>query len=122
MAAGLAEVEGLIFDVDSFAVHDGPGIRMAVYLKGCPLACAWCHSPESRRAAPELVYVADRCALCGACAAVCPSGVHTVSGAGHVLNRDLCTACGRCAEACPTRALDIKGYRVAAGAAFRLQS
>ena len=66
------KTEGVIFDVDTFAVHDGPGIRMAVYFKGCPLSCKWCHSPESRKAEPELIFMQDRCELCGTCADVCP--------------------------------------------------
>ena len=108
-------VEGLIFDVDTFAVHDGPGIRMAVYLKGCPLRCQWCHSPESQRAAPELAFLRDRCAACGACVEACPSGVHEIRGREHTLARDACRACGRCAERCACGALRIQGRTVPAG-------
>ncbi|MBN1458805.1 MAG: 4Fe-4S cluster-binding domain-containing protein, partial [Armatimonadetes bacterium] len=59
------EVEGLIFDLDTFAIHDGPGIRLAVYLKGCQLGCQWCHSPESIGPEPELIFLRDRCVHCG---------------------------------------------------------
>lgn len=105
---------GTIFDIDTFAVHDGPGIRMAVYFKGCPLRCAWCHSPESQSASFELVYVADRCTRCGACASACPTGVHTVESGEHTVDRSRCTACGLCARVCPTGALELKGRIVSA--------
>ncbi len=114
-ASAAVDPEGLVFDLDTFAVHDGPGIRLAVYLKGCPLACRWCHSPESQSPRPELILVRHRCAACGRCVAACPRGAQHLAGAERRIDRSLCQACGRCAAACPQGALAIKGHRVTAG-------
>jgi len=112
-------IEGLVLDVDRFASHDGPGIRTTVFLKGCPLACVWCHSPESRGAHPELLYQDERCDACGLCPETCPE--HALSmgmnGERHVavLDRDACTVCGKCVEVCYPGALRIGGIATSVG-------
>ncbi len=65
---------GLIFNVQRFSVHDGPGLRTTVFFKGCPLRCEWCHNPESQAAAPEVMWSEGRCIRCGACREACPTG------------------------------------------------
>ena len=98
-----------IVDVKHFAVHDGPGIRSTVFLKGCPLRCLWCHNPESQRPGPELAILA-KCVKCGACAAVCPC--HHEENGVHTLDRARCIACGKCVDACLYDALVLYGRTV----------
>ncbi len=99
---------GVLFDIKRFAVHDGPGVRTTLFLKGCPLRCRWCHNPEGMAAGPELAYYSQKCRHCGECVTVCPQGAHRWVDDGHVYEREQCHACGQCAAACLGRAL--KGF------------
>ena len=100
---------GLIFDIQRFSIHDGPGIRTTVFLKGCPLRCFWCQNPEGLSSRPQLDFVASRCTRCGECAKVCPVGAHVFDTDAHVIRRESCTLCGACAEVCLTGALTLVG-------------
>lgn len=104
--------DGIVFDIQRFCVHDGPGIRTTVFLKGCNMRCKWCHNPESFRVEPELMYYADKCTACGGCK-VCPQDVHQFDRNGvHKILRESCTACGLCAEVCLQKALEVFGKRM----------
>jgi len=106
--------KGTIFRIERFAVHDGPGIRTTVFLKGCPIACAWCHSPESQALASEFMPLADRCVQCGACAAACPHGAIDVLKLATAPMPADCDRCGACARACPSGARELVGRAVTA--------
>lgn len=87
---------GRILHLQRMSVHDGPGLRTTVFLKGCPMACPWCHNPESQAFGQEFATLEARCMACGSCREACPEGT-AAGGAG-------CHRCGGCAEACPTGA------------------
>jgi len=112
-------MQGLLLDIDKFASHDGPGIRTTVFLKGCPLSCIWCHSPESRFPQPELIYQAGRCNGCWLCLAECPAGALTedMSNGQEVarLDRIRCDHCGQCVAVCYPGALKMAGSPVSVG-------
>ena len=112
---------GTIFDIKEFSIHDGPGARTTVFLKGCPMRCKWCHNPEGIRKGRQLSYREDRCVYCGACAAVCPVRVHMVHAnpAVHDVTFSRCRGCGSCVDACAQEALEISGYELTVGEAVK---
>jgi pyruvate formate lyase activating enzyme len=109
-------VTGRVFDVQRFSLHDGPGIRTVVFLKGCPLRCAWCANPESQRPGPEIAWFESLCSGCGRCAEACPRGAISMEDGRPVTDRRVCAACGECAAACSRRARRLMGREVTAGA------
>ena len=100
---------GRIVNIKRFEIHDGDGIRTTVFLKGCPLACLWCHNPECISGKPQLSYLAHKCIGCGACVSACPNGAHRIQDGAHVFDRAKCTACGKCADVCLGDALTLYG-------------
>ncbi|WP_321368926.1 glycyl-radical enzyme activating protein [uncultured Desulfuromusa sp.] len=100
----------LIFDIKRYAINDGPGIRIAIFFKGCPLSCLWCHNPESISLQPQKLYTRTKCILCGECINVCPNHACRLTSDGIVTDPQRCDLTGRCAEVCPTLAMEISGY------------
>jgi len=99
---------GLVLNMVRFALHDGPGIRTTVFLKGCPLNCWWCHNPESRSIKTEVICAAERCIRCGDCVRACPEGALELNEQ-IIRNPSLCQQDARCVEACPTGAQEVFG-------------
>jgi len=101
---------GWVFNIQRYSVHDGPGIRTTVFLKGCPLRCLWCSNPESQRPEPQIVFWPDRCIGCDACRAACPRSTIAIDEAGYrrVL-AERCDGCGQCVETCYAEAVEQVG-------------
>jgi pyruvate formate lyase activating enzyme len=117
------KVAGNVFSIQKYSVHDGPGIRTLVFLKGCPLRCKWCSNPESQLPNPELAYNRNKCLgldKCVRCSEVCTAGAITEGEDGKIdIDRDICNDCLQCAEACPAQALIIYGEKTTVDAALR---
>ncbi len=107
-------MEGVIFDIQRFALNDGPGIRTTFFLKGCPLQCRWCHNPESQDLEPRLRFYPGRCENCMNCVAACIPGAHLDVKGKHRVDFSRCARNFDCLEVCPTHALEKTGewYRV----------
>lgn len=98
-----------VFDIQRGSLHDGPGIRTTIFLKGCPLDCLWCHNPEATSSKRQLFFHYDKCTQCGDCTKVCPENVHQIIDNVHTIDYDKCNFCGKCVEACNYSALKIIG-------------
>ena len=106
------DLTGVIFDIMRFSTRDGPGIRTTVFFKGCPLACWWCHNPESQSSLPELMYRPNLCMSCLECIEVCPQGAISPATEGVITDPEKCILCETCLEACYSDARQIIGRRV----------
>ena len=101
--------EALVFDVKRYAINDGPGIRVTIFLKGCPLSCRWCHNPESISPRVQKMYTKSKCIGCGECVEICPIEACELTPDGIVSDSSSCLRCGQCAGVCPALATEMSG-------------
>ncbi len=112
----IALATGIVFDIRRYSIHDGPGIRTAVFFKGCPLHCWWCHNPESQSRGIEMMYRESRCIRCGACIDTCAEGALSWENEAVVTDSEKCTLCGACAETCYAEAREAIGREMTVAA------
>lgn len=104
--------KGTIFNIQKYSVHDGPGIRTTVFLKGCPLKCWWCHNPESQNPRHEIMFFQERCTGCGVCVKRCPNEAIKISDNKALTDETKCRLCGKCADFCPNKAREYVGKEI----------
>jgi pyruvate formate lyase activating enzyme len=109
MQEDVAEAKGVVFNIQRFSIHDGPGIRTTVFLKGCPLRCGWCSNPESTGVGPEIITRDAKCIRCGKCVEACPQKAITVVQNTRTIQWEKCNSCMKCAEVCPSGAIERAG-------------
>ncbi|GAI42603.1 unnamed protein product, partial [marine sediment metagenome] len=102
-------IKGLVFNIQRFSIHDGPGIRTTVFMKGCPLRCKWCSNPESQQPYPEIMTLDRNCIKCGKCVEACPQDAITLDESGRRIDRNKCDRCLECALVCPSGAIQTAG-------------
>lgn len=102
-------MQGIVLKIDRCSKHDGPGLRTVVFLKGCPLRCLWCSTPESQTKDPLPLHMETLCAQCGRCVASCPENALVLAGERVLISRERCTLCKACKEACLANALRVAG-------------
>jgi len=105
-------ITGIIFNIQRYSIHDGPGIRTTVFLKGCPLSCWWCQNPESQLSGQEMIFWGDRCIGCGACSTICPSDAIQIKNGIPITEKEKCILCGKCIEKCPALAREMIGKKL----------
>ena len=110
---------GIIFNIQGYCIHDGPGIRTSVFLKGCPLCCSWCQNPESHFPLPELFFAEEKCSGCGTCIPICPEKAIRLQGIKSHTDRQLCKGAGLCVDACPNEARALIGRRATVDEVFK---
>jgi len=101
---------GMIFDIQHFSLHDGPGVRSTIFFKGCPLSCKWCSNPESQQHLPQILYFQNICTLCRTCIASCPHGALSSDAESIKRDNDLCQTCGQCIPGCKSKARVLSGH------------
>jgi len=109
------EAKGIIFKIKRFSVHDGPGIRTSVFMKGCPLNCIWCHSPEGISPEIKIWYSQNLCITCGECVRSCPQKALSLVAdpvSRISIDRAACNVTGNCVSVCPTGAIQFTGYEI----------
>lgn len=104
----------MIFNIQRWSLHDGPGIRSTVFFKGCPLRCRWCSNPESWAFERQILYFHDTCAECGKCVDSCVAGANSIENGRLMYERDRCTGCGTCAKICPNLGRELVGEELTA--------
>ena len=106
----IMQTNGIVFNIQKFSIHDGPGIRTTVFLKGCPLRCKWCANPESQLSQVQILYDREKCAHCGTCTHVCPNHAISMGDDGYVnVDPSKCIGCLQCVKNCPAKALSYEG-------------
>lgn len=105
-------INGKIFNIQRFSIHDGPGIRTVIFFSGCNLACRWCHNPESIAGKPQLEFYGERCISCGKCFDICPNNAHLLRNGSHVIDRSKCEICLKCADFCYAEAIVPVGREI----------